>query len=203
MALAMLSACNFLAKAHLFLVKPEAFVTADDHAKVKAARTTVKQQCPALKSLFESSKTDWVPPKSGSCNETEAFGRLIDALNRDGIDLGLPTAEAENVWGRFRNKLAHMAHPQGVVEVIAANEGKPPNDLVNAIRKTAPAFRMKDERWVCNADRLSLDVLVIADWLCKQVDGCTEQDRIARLAEWMFEGTDLTQPQHPEDHRVP
>jgi hypothetical protein len=196
MALAMLSACNFLAKAHSFLAKPDAFVTAGDRARVKGAKATVKQHCPELKSLFKSGSTDWKLPKVWSCNETEAFGRLIEALHRDGIDLGLPPSEAEAVWDRFRNKLAHMAHPQGVVEVSAANEGKPLKDPRGVIQRGVPAFRLRDGRWVCNADRLSLDVLEIADWLCKELDRCDEQ-RIRGLAEWMREDTDLTPSQRP------
>lgn len=199
----MLSACNFLAKAHSFLVKPEAFVTADDRAKVTAAKKTVEQHrselSSELKPLFKSSKTNWIPPKIGSCNETEAFGRFIEALQRDGVDLGLPTDKARAVWDQFRNELAHMADTKGVVEVCVTNEGKPPNDARDAIR-SCPAFRMKDGRWVCNADRLSLDVLEIAEWLCNEVNSCVKQNRITSLAEWMFEDTELTPSHEPDVH---
>lgn len=198
MALAMLSACNFLAKAHSFLVKPEAFVTEDDREKVKSAKATIKNEIPEMKPLFKSSKTNWIPPKSGSCNETEAFERLIEALHGDGIDLGLATEQARDVWERFRNKLAHMAHPEGIVEVSTANESKPLEDAKGAIERSVLPFRMKDGRWVCNADRLSLDLVAVAEWLCKKIDECAEEDRITRLADWMFEDTDFVQLNEPD-----
>ena len=191
MALAMLSAFNFLAKAYSLLLKPDAFVTEVDRAKVNSARATIKAKIPELKPLFNSSKTDWKPQPKGSCNETAAFGRLIKALHGDGIDLGLPSENAEAVWGRFRNKLAHMGHPNGVVEVAVADQGKPLRNASSAIRSGPPAFRQMDGRWVCNADRLSLDLLDVAEWLGKQVDACTQLDRITNLAEWIFEDTDV------------
>lgn len=191
MALAMLSAFNFLAKAYSMLLKPDAFVTEADRAAVKSARDIVKDRVPELKSLLKSGKTDWRSQPKGSCNETEAFGRLIKALHVDGIDLGLPPENAEAVWGRFRNKLAHMGHPNGVVEVGAADQGKPLQNARAAIRGGPPAFRKRDGRWICNADRLSLDIIDVADWICKQVDTCSELDRITNLGEWLFEDTDL------------
>lgn len=197
MALAMLSACAFLAKAHLYLVKPEAFVTADDQNAVKKAKAIVKQHCPGLKRLLDSSKTNWMQPKIGSCNETEAFGRLIEALQREGIDLGLPPTEARAVWDRFRNKLAHMAYPEGVVEFCGATAAKTLDEARAAIRRL-PAFRVHDGRWVCNADRLSLDVLKIADWLCEKVGRCTKLDRIKKLAEWVSEDIEPAPSQDPD-----
>lgn len=200
MALAMLSACNFLPKAYSFLMHPEAFVTQEDLDKVKKAKATVEERCPELKALLRSGKTAWKPQREGQCNETEAFGRLIEALHQDGIDLGLPTTEARAVWDRFRNKLAHIAQPGGVVEVYTAESAKQPNEAKGIIQRGHPAFRIDGELWKCNADRLSLDVLVIADWLCKEVDTCTVPDRITKLAEWMFEDTDLTPREESDGH---
>lgn len=191
MALALLSAFNFLAKAYSLLLKPEAFVTDTDRAAVKSAVDTVKGRIPELKPVLKSSKTNWRPQPKGSCNESEAFGRLIKGLNGDGIDLGLPSENAEAVWGRFRNRLAHMGHPNGVVEVAVADQGKPLHNASIAIRGGPAAFRQVDGHWVCNADRLSLDVLDVAEWVCQQVDACTHVDRITNLAEWIFEDTDV------------
>lgn len=196
MALALLSACNFLAKAYSILVKPEAFVTEADRQNVTAAQKRVKTELPELKSLFKSSKTDWRPQPKGSCNETAAFARMILALKKEDIDLGLPPEEAEAVWNRFRNQLAHMAHPEGVVEVGAANEGRPLKDAKGAILMSVPAFRLNEGRWVCNADRLSLEVITIAEWLCREVDECSGDARVFGLGEWMF---DITEPKPMQD----
>lgn len=165
MALAMLSACNFLAKAHSLLLKPDAFVRDADRAAVKSAREIVKARIPELKPLLKSSKTDWRSQPKGSCNETEAFGRLIQALHGGGIDLGLPSEHAKSVWDHFRNKLAHMGHPKGIVEVAVADQGKPLQNAKMAIGSGPPAFGIKDGHWVCNADRFSIGVVVQANRL--------------------------------------
>ena len=94
MALAMLSACNFLAKAYSLLVKPDAFVTEEDTAKVKGAVSKVIEAFPDFKHLLTNSKTGWRPQPKGSCNETDAFVRLIQALHNDDINLGLPSDQA-------------------------------------------------------------------------------------------------------------
>ena len=188
MAHTMLSALNFLSKAHRHLTKPEAFVTDANRTAVEDAKKKIKAQVPELKALFKDDATNWIASPKGSCNETSAFRGLVRSLAESGIEIGIPVSEAETVWKQFRNNLAHMAQPEGWVEVCGAPHAL--TDARKAIEKF-PSFSKRHGHWVCNADRLSLDVITVAEWLCKKVEICDEPARIKALLTWMFDGTDI------------
>jgi hypothetical protein len=182
MALALFSALNFLSKLHRHLTKPEAFVTDRDRNEVSKALSIILEALPQLKEVLKNDKTRWSPQPNGSCNEEAAFSALIKALLHDGIDIGLQVNEAGTVWKQFRNKLAHMAQPEGWVEVYGSDRA-----LTNprATIENMPSFRKADGHWVCNADRLSVDVQRVADWLCERVDACCEHARVTTALTWL------------------
>jgi hypothetical protein len=120
------------------------------------------------------------------CNETDAFNWLIKALHQDGIDLGIPDSEATAVWRTFRNKLAHVAKPGSFVEVYDPKKSVSPSAAERRVRTGGPAFFKKKGHWMCNADRLSVDAFAVGDWVCKQVDACTDPARLKELSDWLF-----------------
>jgi hypothetical protein len=126
--------------------------------------------------------------KSGEwrINETDAFNWMIDALLKDGIDLGIPLNEATAIWNHFRNKLAHIAKPGSFVGVYDFKKSVSSSAAEKAVRTGKPSFfKHSNGHWMCNADRLSLDILRVADWVCEKVDACTDQGALQQLSDWM------------------
>ncbi len=187
MALAMLSACNLLAKGHVWLKKSEMFVTRADVDAVIAAVAEAKQN-PNLAAVLGNNKTRWGEPFLGSCNESSAFAMLVKALRKDGIDLGVPNGDASKVWKDFRNRLAHMAHVSGTATVYTTGRPQFKPKAAEAWIKNGPkAFVKENGRWICMVDRLSLDILDICEWLCRKLDACTELKHVRSFERWLFD----------------
>lgn len=182
MALAMFSALNFLAKAYRKLVKPERFVDKKTAADTKRALEQARERCPDLACNLGKCKT----PQEGECNESNAFTALVKALVTDNaIDLGLPNDHAQQVWLAYRNNLAHVAQPKSWVDVFAETSPRTAEDAKGLIA-SKPPFSTENGTWRCNADRLSIERLEIAKWLCGKVDKSNEP-RTAELHRWLFE----------------
>lgn len=182
MVLGLFSALNFLAKVHRLLTKPDVFVTPDDRKKVKEAVRQVKDKIPELRAVVVGITTRWAAQPVRSCNEKDAFEELVRAAKEASINIGLPPTEADLAWDYFRNQLSHMAAPKGWVEVCET--GKKCVEAEALVKKQIPSFRKKNGAWICNVDRLSLDVIDLAEWLCKEIDNCGGPERIKNALQW-------------------
>lgn len=183
MALALFSVFNVLSKCYAFLVSPDVFVTEEDGKQVKEAVRELRTD-PKYAALLKNPKTNWRPQPNGSCNETDAFRVLVKDLLADQVDLGLPVESSGRIWKGFRNQLAHMAHPDGIVQVCRTEHPSP--DAKRTILSSIPkAFLQVGDRWLCNADRLSIDILDVADWLGNRIDQCVYEERLVAMKVWL------------------
>jgi hypothetical protein len=193
MAVALFSGMNFLAKAHRHLTKPGVFVSEKDREAVEDARSVVETRIPELKPVLKGERTRWALPQINACNEEAAFSALVKATLCDGVDIGIPLSEAGTIWKHYRNKLAHMGQPEQRVRVEVWAAEKPVANPREVIQGN-PSFREEGGRWTCNVDRLSLDVVRIAEWLCTKVDLSDDAGRVRAALHWVFEDSDVLSP---------
>lgn len=64
----LMAACNLLAKAYSWLVKPDVFITAEQRKAAKEA-IGVARIDDKFKAAMSDSKTQWKLPRVGDCNE--------------------------------------------------------------------------------------------------------------------------------------
>jgi hypothetical protein len=185
-AIGLLALLNFLAKVHLWLVDSQSFATEANLEEVKAAKARVIEDIPDLRRVV---KDRWMNPRPGDCNEQRAFIKLVEAM-REEIDLGIAdNKEAEEVWQKIRNKLTHMAMPDGGAGVYEG--GHTLEEVETQIRNGPKAFmkaaEMKgaDERWACISDRLNMDIPRIEVWLQRKIDACEDVGIIESALDWI------------------
>lgn len=126
-------------------------------------------------------------PSKGKTTDSDAFKWLIKALHEDGLDLGIPDNEAGAVWHNFRDKLTHVAKPGSFVGVYDRKKSFSPSAAEKMVRTEKPSFYKNNGRWMCNADRLSVDVIKVAEWVCEKVDVCPNQSSLQTLSDWLLE----------------
>lgn len=192
MTIGLFAVVNFLAKVYRHLIEPAAFVTEEDVKNVKQAGKHVQAEVPHLKGLVTAAKTGWKPPPlHGVDNEALSFVKMVNAIRGRAIDLGLATPQdAQNVWRTFSNRIAHMAWPSdGSVGSYLFSKGSEPTfgDAQGIVRLGKPSFFKQDGQWVCNADRLNLDVRTITEWLCSEVDETANAENVQGTLQWIKE----------------
>jgi len=184
MVLALLAACSFLAKVYRLLKKPNEFVSAEEVVLAKKALEIVKEH-PKFAKIVKNGKLNWIP-REGDCNESNAFSALVRDLHKDGIDLGVEDNDAAQVWTDFRNRLAHMAFPDGIVAVYADQpKRRTAFQAEKFIREGRKSFEKGESGWMCVADRLSLDISDISEWLCQKIDEESEDSNVLKLQLWI------------------
>jgi len=178
----LLSALNFDAKVYLHLVDSKAFSTEEDRLTVKNA---VKGLEAEVKKVAQGRRTRWEAPRIGGCNEQVAFTKFAQSI-KPTIDLGLAdNEEAGEVWRFFRNALAHMGWPLGMVLVLKSERSSPEAERI--LRAGPKAFWKDDttKRWSFNVDRLLIEMDAISDWLSEQIEMCPYPERVESAAAWM------------------
>lgn len=193
MAQSLFSALNFLAKVYTRLRHRDKHFFSDEHRnavknavqnlRAEGRQSNLREIFPEIDFralLNRDALTQWKPPRPGDCaDETNAFKMLIEAMSSS-VSLGFSPPEAGEVWRQFRNALAHMAAPKSVVE----SEG-PTKDL--------PSFRKSDSgNWICNVDRLTVDLQAVASWVCKEIEHETNQDRISDTLNWIVDAPGMS-----------
>jgi hypothetical protein len=183
MATGLFALLNLLAKIHEHLVRPDSFVSSEDVTKVETTKSDIKTRLPEYKKALAK----WRTPKVGEVNELNAFVRFATACQENGFDLGLrSTGDAEEVWRNFRNPLAHLAWVRdGTIASRAWMPDTSWDDAKKDVRSSFPPFFKNIKgQWVCYSDRLNLDAIDIAGWLCNYVDTCPEA-RIQATLDWV------------------
>jgi hypothetical protein len=193
MAHGLFAALNFMGKVYAHLKHRERyFHTVQNIADVKDAIKKLKSVSILdaiavvepnfnLKALLHSkAPTRWKEGVPGECiNETNVFNLFYQAFQPE-IDLGFPEGESNAVWSSFRNRLSHMAAPNKVIE----SGGDP-----------LTACRIVDGEWRVNVDRLTSDLILIWNWLARQIDQHSDEDDIRRTLHWinpaMYSAVDL------------
>lgn len=190
MTIGLLAVINFQAKVYRYLTDPDAFVKSSDVINVKDVIKIIKKGSPNLKNILEGSNTKWVPPRVGNVNETECFIKLVQALLRDSIDLGLPADGniLRSIWEKYRNYITHMAYPKSAISTYPHIKAK---DLRIAkqriVDKGTTAFRFeKNGEVILNVDRLNEDVLKISVWLINLIDNA-DPSNVKLTLEWVNE----------------
>jgi len=185
MMTALMNVLGLAAKVHLWLTAPDEFATEADQAAVREAKKRVAKEIPDLKTTVKSGWTEWRVPRVGDCNEERAFKKLVGAV-RGAIDLGVPEDKAIEVWKTFRNPLTHMAWPEGSVAVDQL-PGGPASAEMQARSSGPPPFRFLPENgiWQCNVDRLTMVMMSIVEWVCKQIEACADDDRVKKAVGWI------------------
>ncbi len=148
----------------------------------------LKSDSPELQRKFVETKIGWKPPTLHSVdNEVKCFERLVEAIRLSGIDLGLATPkEAQSVWKTFRNGFSHMAWPNEGAAASYLGMANLSLEMAQAwIKSDKPAFFKQGEQWVCNADRLNLEVRAMADWLYCEVDKPANAENVPGTLQWI------------------
>lgn len=194
MASGLFALLNFLSKVYRQLIEPEAFVDEACRDRVRQIRREVKAAFPGQKDLH-GVVDRYLRARIGDTDELRSFVMFVDALKADGIDLGIPEPSmpsAERVWRTFRNPLAHMAWTAGgTIAAYGAIEGKTLLEARAVIKSGPPAFFQKDMgAWVCNSDKLNVDVEAIDRWLAGRIDN-TSADRVQGALNWIRKQEEL------------
>ena len=129
-------------------------------------------------------KERWQNPRPGECSEQRAFVKLVEAIRGD-VDLGIAdNEEAEEVWQKIRNKLTHMAMPDGGAGVIETSHSL--EEVEVALRTGPKAFvKSSDGRWVCISDRLNVDIPVIEAWILRKIEESSDDSSIEAALAWV------------------
>jgi hypothetical protein len=189
MAQSLFSALNFLAKVYVRLRHRDKYFSTEEKTNaVKSAVRSLKslEKQSALKELFpdldfrvlldKAALTQWKRPRPGDCaDETKVFEMFVEAMDGS-VDLGFLASDAGEVWRQFRNALAHMAAPKSMVESGGLT------DEIRSFRRSSLGGE-----WICNVDRLTVDVQSVASWLCEKIDQETDEARITDTLDWLLD----------------
>lgn len=176
MAHGLFSALNFMGKIYAHLKHREGYFYTQQNVddvkstvrKLKSAEVlkAIQEVDPTLnlkQLLASSAPTRWKPGRTGECIDETSVFKIFYSAFRPEIDLGFPEDKSNEVWNSFRNRLSHMAAPRKVIE----SGGDPPT-----------AFRTENDEWRVNVDRLTEDLILIEEWLARQIDDHQSEDDI-------------------------
>lgn len=198
---ALFALLSLLAKTYRFVVAPDEFATdatrdlwkrsiedikaASQDEAVKATEHGDKLR-DVVKIARDDKNARWrTPPQGAHYNETGAFGKLVMGI-REHIDLGCATqTEAEDVWRRFRNALAHMAITSEVTSVWVYAPKCPTYASCKLVTQGRPPFVKAGTGWQCDVDRLTQCIPEIGGWVCDEVARCQDETRLRNLVKWM------------------
>lgn len=186
MAVGLFSVLNFLAKIHLHLVKPKLFTSDSDREDYLIKVEELKTANPEYKKFLNS----LTKPKVNSVNETYAFEILVNTLPKY-IDLGIIHYKIapREIWKIYRNLLSHMAWPGSSIATNKYSSIQDKNIIsIHSyidVNSTTSFYRV-GSIIQCNSDKLTVDLLKISDWLCRELDSnrYNEED-IGSTLKWL------------------
>lgn len=193
MTVGLFSAINFIAKIYRYLIEDSDFITELDFEEMKKVfnkkwRSDIKSSLnKKYQNYFE--KCLKIPPVGSVKNEQVCFVRLIkDYCKENKVDLGLSDDDSINsVWKYFRNALSHMSFPGGQIGTYDTDLTKIDREKIKKIILQQPrkAFGKEKGMYICNPDRLTIEIESIVTWLNKKIDSITDIKRLEGLKDWI------------------